>query len=346
MGQTINVENIENGRQVFSNESLVLVVGYSYKSDGYGQLSIIQAYDTTLNLKWTFTLNDNHTNTIDKIRIADRKIIFTGLVGERDRNNLKTNRYIKALDFNEKKILDENIGTSTYSCSNLSIDGNIVFFSYQKCETTLFSDMMYKSKNVLVEYDLTTKKLEFQEHFLIRSQPVYVTLINKKYFLFGEQYKNEKYNVTQTFIKSFPNENNEVFIPSDKMESVGKIVKNQNGFTVVSYSNPFVENQERYLKFDKVDFNSKLESTKYLLFSKLGWFHIYLEFTSVENELWFYAFKSDKEAAFIRLNEKGETIEEIKSNILDGSNDFYATRDFIYHLYKEDEKLKLTKIKR
>jgi hypothetical protein len=297
-------------------------------------------------MKWTFTLDDNHTNTIDRIKIFENKIIFTGLVGQRDGNNLKTNRYIKILDLNGKKILDENIGSSTYPCSNLSLKDNIIFFTHQRCETTLFADMMYKSKNILIEYNLKTKKLKSQEHYLIRSQPNFTTEKNKKYYLFGEQYKSEKFNITQTFVKTFPNTNKVSILPADKMESIGKIATMKNGFTIVSYSNPFVENQERYLRFDKLDFDLKMKSTKFLNFSKLGWYHIYLEFPVIENELWFYTFKSQKEAAFVRLNENGEKIEEVKSNILDGSNDFCVTTSNIYHLYKEEDKLKLTKLKR
>lgn len=346
MGQTIEIEKIENGKKVYSDESIVLIVGYNFKSDGYGQLSIIQAYDTTLRSIWTFTLDDNQTNTIDQIKIFKNQIIFTGLVGVRDGNNLKAKRYIKILDLKGQVILDKDLGTSTYPCSNLSIIDNTIFFSHQRCETTLFADMMYKSKNIFVEFNLTTKKFKSQEHYLSRSQPVYVTQTNKKYYLFGEQYKDEKFKVTQTFIKTFPITNNEVIIPADKMESIGKIVNNENGFTIVSYSNPFVENQERYLRFDKLDSNLNLISTKFITFANLGWYHIYLEFPSIENEIWFYTFISDKETKFVRLNENGDKIEEINSNILDGSNDFCLTRNNIYHLYKEEEKLKLTKLKR
>lgn len=346
IAQTIEIGEIENSKLIYANDSMVFVVGYNYKPDGFGQLSRINAYDTSLNFKWTYKLDESHTNTIDKVLINNDRIIFTGLIGERTGNNLKTDRYIRVLNLKGEIFFDQNIGTSTYYCSNLLVYKDEVSLCFQRCETTYFSDMMYKSKNVLVQCNLKNKKIKIDEHFLIRSQPEFLKITNNKYLLFGEQYKNEKFNVTQTFIKTFPIAEKEIILPAEKMESISKVVSSKDGFAIVSYSNPFVENQERYLRLDIVDSNLRLLTTKTIPFSKLGWYHINLYFPIIENEFWFYSFKSENEASFSKLNENGEITEEIKSNIVDGSNNFFPTKEFIYHLYKEEEKLKVSKIKR
>lgn len=47
-------------------------------------------------------------------------------------------------------------------------------------------------------------------------------------------------------------------------------------------------------------------------------------------------FKSENETSFTKLNENGEITEEIKSNIIDGSNNFCPTKRFyLHHLYKK-----------
>lgn len=185
------------------------------------------------------------------------ELFFTGLKGKTTRNNLETDRYIKILNLKGKIIFDKNIGTSIYGCSNLVVQKENVFLCFQRCETSYFSDMMHKSKNILVQCNLKNKKVNIQEHILVRSQPKFLTIFNNRYLVFGEQYKNEKYNVTQTFIKKFPNTEKEIIIPAEKMESISKIVTYEGGFAIISYSNPYVKNQERYLRIDKLDSHFK-----------------------------------------------------------------------------------------
>lgn len=345
-GQTRDLPSIDWGKNIVANDSVVLVTGFRYAKDGYGQVSTVQAFDAALNPKWTFTLDAKHTNTVDRILIRENRIFLTGLEGERDRRSLKTDRYVKILDMNGSQLLHKNLGPSTYPCTNLGIDGDVLFFGYQRCETPLFADMMSKSKNIVVELDVKRNTVKFKEHTLVRSKPDFITKEGDNYLMFGTQYKDEKFKVTETFVVNFSSPVQTSVLPAERMENVAKVATSKNGSVIVSYSNPFVENQEKYLRFDYVDNQLRLKKTKEIKFSTLNWRHMYLEFPSVENEFWFYVFRDGNNAFFLKLDEEGNQLEEIKSNILDGSQDFCLTKRNVYHLYKTEEKVSVTRIKR
>jgi hypothetical protein len=359
-GQTIEIEKIENGTHVFSNDSIVIAVGHNYKPDGYGQTSIINAYDSTLKLKWTFTISSSHTNIIDRIKIFDKQIILTGLVGERDNRNLKTNRFITILNFDGKVTLTKTIGFSNYQCSNIVLNKEVISFCYNTSKTTLFEEMLDSSKNVIVEYNLKTKKIKTRKHLLARSWPKHLSMIDKNFYLIGIQH-NKEFDGMQTFLSSFENKYKDILLPKGKLEEFYKVLINEQELTVVSYSNPYEAKEKRYLRFDKINVKTKISSTNLIPFTKLGWVNIctdpniFIEFPSKENELWFYIYKSDTEASFVQLDKNGEKVYEIKSNILKYMNgiyfkvtkDFFSTEKFIYLLHNEEgSKLKLSRIKR
>lgn len=343
--QTIELNEFENGKNITSNENLVIVNLYDYKKDGYGQNSTLVAFDNKLMKKWEFKLDLKHTNIIDKVLITNNSIIFTGIEGERDNQTLNTNRFIRILDLSGKLLYNKNLGKSIYSCTNLLVIKNKLTFSYQKSSSIHFSNFQDK-KTVFVNLDLVTKSIKFSESFFLRSTPEFNIYINNEYYCIGERYKTEKYNVTESYIKNISQNSLEKLIPAERMESISRIISSEKKLTLFSYSNPFIENQERYIRIDQIDFLGNVISKKEHAFSKLGWFHIYLKCTAIENEAWFYVFKTNEDAFFMKINSKGDIKEEIKSNIGDGSIDFSLNSENVFHLFKEDEKLKLIKLKR
>jgi hypothetical protein len=220
--------------------------------------------------------------------------------------------------------------------------------------------MFDSSKNVLIEYNLKTKKVKTRNHFMAWSWPKHLSVIDKNFYLVGIQH-NKKFDGPQTFVSSFKDKYEDVLLPKGKFEEIYKVLSDEQEITIVSYSNPYEVKEKRYIRFDKVNVKTKLSSTNLIQFSKLGWENIctdpniFIEFPSKENELWFYIYKSDKEAAFVQLDKNGRKLFEIKSTILNYMNgiyypitkDFFSTDKFIYLLHNEEgSKLKLTKIKR
>ena len=355
--QTIEVENIEHGSHIIANDSIVIVVGHNYKSDGYGQSTIINTFDTTLKLKWIFKLDSFHTNIIDKIKITDSNIILTGLVGENDNKNLKTSRFIKILNFDGKIILDKIIGTSGLHCTNIIEKDNKIYFCYSKNETTLYAQntFMDSSKNILVEYNLKTNKIKKLVHFLTRSWPKYLTLIENNFYLIGVQH-NKQLDTLKTFITNFKFKNKNILLPTGRLEEFYTILEYNQELTNVSCFNPYNEKEKKYLRFNTINLKSKLSSTKTISFTKLGWDDVctdpklLIEYPSQKRELLFYVYKSDLEASFVQIDKNGLKLSETKSNILKYSLDFFPTEKFIYHLYSEDNnlknKIKLIRLKR
>lgn len=347
-GQTIDLKGIEWGNKVIANDSTIIVAGFTFRNDGHGQTAVLYSFNPALHKKWEIRLDKFQTNTIDRLAFYKGSIILTGIYGVRTSDYVKAERYIKILNLKGKLINETNIGQADGKVTNMIILNDKLYFGYTK-SSSYYADMMTTSRNAVVEFDLNTKKYSISEHYLVRSTTDRITSNSKDVFISGEQYKTEKYNVTETYFhnNAFAGAITNI-LPADKMEGLAQIVYEKDQFVLFSYSNPFIENQERYLRIDYLNKLGSLEKTVSLNFSQLGLLSISLDFPYIENQFWAYAFKTDEKSYFIRFDTLGKIIETIPSAMEDGatSSDFYVTPTRIIHLLRQDDIVKLQVVKR
>ena len=342
-GQEIEIANLEWGKKVIANKTKIVVAGFNYKEDGYGQSASLICYDKKLKESWRLNLDKEHTNTIDVLTFWDDKIIISGTEGERANKFLKTNRFIKIIKENGEYISEINIGSSTGKATNMIIENNHLYLGYKKSSSIYYSEMMKTSTNAVVKVNLTDMAYNISEYYLQRSTPELIVLNDKAVFVSGTQYKTEKYNVTETFFHNTSDSGSiDNIIPADKMEGLANGITTKNGFTLLSYSNPNVENQDKYLRLDNLNSNGQLLKTKNILFKDLGWTHIGLYFPNIENEFWLYVTKENQKSYYVLLDSTGKELKSIESNTEQAiSTDFVTNSKKIIHLIREEDRVKL-----
>lgn len=341
--QEVEISNLQWGKKVVANEDIVIVSGMNYKEDGYGTSVSLVCFDLQLKKIWELNFNKEQTNTIDVLTFWNDKIIVSGTQGEKANQYSNTNRFIKVLSLNGDSLAEINIGSSTGKSTNFIIDNNHLLLGYKKSSSIYYSDMMQTSKNAVVKINLTNMSYSISEHYLSRSTPEIILFKDKNLFICGEQYKNEKYNVTETFFHNINSESSiKNILPAETMEGLGSGIVTKIGFTLLSYSNPFIANQDRYIRLDYLDPLGELLNTKILLFKDLGWTHIDLNIPSIENEFWLYVIKEDQKSYYVQLDSEGREINSIKSDTESAtSTDFAINSKKIIHLIREEDKVKL-----
>ncbi|CAL2085863.1 hypothetical protein [Tenacibaculum sp. 190524A05c] len=344
--QEIKIPELNWGTRVIANDESIVVSGISFKNNRTEKFASLICYDLELNKIWQLTLDSKQTNSVDTITFWENKIIISGTEGKEDNQSVKKTRFIKIISSDGKNLAEINIGNSTSKSTDFIIQKNTLFLGYKKSSSINYGDMMKTSMNTIVEVNLTNLKYKIYEHYLNRSTPEFIFASNKNIFICGEQFKNDDYNVTQTFFQNIKNTKPiDNLLPADKMESLGSGITTKNGFILVSSSNIYEKKAYEYLRIDALNFKGKLRETKIIPFKELGWLDRTPDFLNIENKLWFRVKKEDKKTYLVQLNSSGK---EISAREFKGDRRGILTMnsESIIHLWDKEETVRLKKYNR
>jgi hypothetical protein len=336
--QSTFINDMKYGDNILADDSSIFVSGHNFREDGWGRISILYRFDHDLKENWKVTLDSAHTNTIDEIKLWKENIIITGIYGKKTGEIEDAERYIKILNLKGDVIFETNLGMSTSITTNLLIINNTLYLGYKKSSSIYYSERLTTSTNAVVELDLNSKKFSIMTHDLIDSDPQIIVSDNSNIFIAGECRNAKKSYNPEVFFHKVKNDKSPILniIPADKLEGLAEIIYKKNQFVVLSYSNPYVKNQEPYLRFDNLNKSGTLIKTSTKSFSDYGWDWISSYFPDVENDFWVLIRKKDQFFYFVKLDSDGTVLFEVKATINNASSyDFVIIKNKIVHLMSE-----------
>lgn len=260
-------ENIEYVEDVDWYNDDIYCAGYTFKTkinDGNSANAYLINYDTTLKVKWTLTISDEHSNIIYSIKRHKNKIYALVTQGKIQplTQDVKISLFIISLEgIIEKKVL---LGRTFNNPTKISIEGDNLIFGHTVSNGISYSS---SSKSEIIKYNLNTKKIVRFKSSQYQPKPDKVLVHGSDIFLFAQYIEPEQMNI-MTYRKG---KYSEISLNSSKSEFFIDSYIKGNILTVMCVYPGEYGDMNKYLKYYFVNLDTKVVTSSKITYKKMGW---------------------------------------------------------------------------